>query len=572
VTALAKTTLGNRRERGFILATVLVFLVVLSLVAFFAARLTRANTQVVNNLQNEKQAFFAAEAGIDEALYRLSLKSPSCVSMGIGPGISSGCTGSTFDASIAPRIASELARSNLGIVVHNPVDTVNDPLSTTQILLSTAVPSSSGNNLMTPSLQPAAVRLPYSTATGDSSPIDLTTGDIITTNLTVGWDVCAGPNTSTGCDNVPTSTTYNPYYPIRGLPISSPRPVVKIVSTGTVQRSNGDIVASRKVTAWATDCDKGTNNGSILTTGTACADGIGISGSATITTAGGIHVDAGAAGGGSCNNALSTGGSATITAGGDITSVGGVSGNATAYTPDPKPGSGYVADPYNDPPKPPLQPPCFPGRTSVCDSANTVNSVQYGLDSAPAKQTAGSNTVLHPGIYYGGINITGTNVTMLPGIYVMAGGGFNISTGSTQVTGTDVMIFNTNNPTCTGGLCDPDSVSIIGGNVGSSLTGRGAGESYDGFVVFQDRNPPMTSQPQISLQGGTTSTPLLDGIVYAPDANLLLYGNNTINMAGSLIVKSVSTNGSPSLAIGNSSNPGSACSGPLYSRRAWQDF
>ena len=44
----------RRQERGFILATVLVFLVVLTLTAFFAARITRTNTQVVNNLQNEE--------------------------------------------------------------------------------------------------------------------------------------------------------------------------------------------------------------------------------------------------------------------------------------------------------------------------------------------------------------------------------------------------------------------------------------------------------------------------------------------------------------------------------------
>src|ERR1043166_2646812 len=89
----------KRTENGFILATVLVFLVVLSLTAFLAAKLTRSDITVVNNLQNEKEAFTIAEAGIAEALYRLSITSPACVAMtGVaGPGTDA-CSGGKFDA------------------------------------------------------------------------------------------------------------------------------------------------------------------------------------------------------------------------------------------------------------------------------------------------------------------------------------------------------------------------------------------------------------------------------------------------------------------------------------------
>jgi Tfp pilus assembly protein PilX len=548
---------GSDSQRGFIFATVLVFLVVLSLVAFFAARLTRANTQVVNNLQNEKQAFFVAEAGVDEALHRLSLKSPNCTSMGIGPGISS-CSGTTFDASIAPRIGNEPFRSNLGITTANSA-------STTQILLSTATPSSSGNNLITPSLQPSSVRMPYSTATADASPVDLTA----TSNLSIGWDVCSAPNASTGC-----SATADPYYPIRGLPLSSPRPVVKIVSTGTVQRPNGDVVASRKVTVRAVDCTPSTTNGSILTTDTSC-NGISIGGSSTITTAGGIQVNGGAGVSGSCTNAISTGGTSSITAGGDITSVGGASGSS--YTPIPKTGQAYVQDPYNDPPKTVLYPPCFGSRNTNCDATNTVATVRNNSESGGSTLTVSAPTNLQPGIYYGGISITGTGVTLAPGIYVMAGGGFQVTTGSTQVTGTDVLIVNTLNasPSCTSN-CAAGSIDISAGNVGTQIGGVTSG-TYDGFAFFQDRIPgnngnlPAT-QPIVFIQGGTQSAPVVNGIVYAPNAILKLQGNNTITMQGSLIVSAITTNGSPSLDITNSGNPGNACSGPIYSRISWQDF
>ena len=58
-------------ERGFILATVLVFLVVLTISAFLASSLSRTNVQVVTNLLDEKEAFFTAEAGVGEAVLRL---------------------------------------------------------------------------------------------------------------------------------------------------------------------------------------------------------------------------------------------------------------------------------------------------------------------------------------------------------------------------------------------------------------------------------------------------------------------------------------------------------------------
>src|SRR5207249_12313628 len=93
-----RTSKEARRESGFVLATVLVFLVVLSLTAFFAAKLTRTDVQVVNNLQNEKEALFAAEAGVNEALYRLGLIGGDRATIA---GVNSG---NAFDASLAPGV------------------------------------------------------------------------------------------------------------------------------------------------------------------------------------------------------------------------------------------------------------------------------------------------------------------------------------------------------------------------------------------------------------------------------------------------------------------------------------
>ncbi len=53
----------NRREDGFVLATVLVFMLVLTLSVFFGAGLTRTDVQVVNNEQNQKEAFARPRRG-----------------------------------------------------------------------------------------------------------------------------------------------------------------------------------------------------------------------------------------------------------------------------------------------------------------------------------------------------------------------------------------------------------------------------------------------------------------------------------------------------------------------------
>jgi hypothetical protein len=358
-----------------------------------------------------------------------------------------------------------------------------------------------------------------------------------------------------------------------------------------VPRSNGDIVASKKITAWAADsCDLSEipGNGSLLTLGNACNQGIALSGSGTVTASGSIQVNAGASTppGTACTSAMSLGGGgqSTITStNGTITSVGGVSGNMTGYTPDPKTGVGAVVDPYWDPSNPlnpnNVLPPCFAGAaTPGACQGNTINTVQGGNTGNGNQSTvqATSGTVLHPGIYYGGIRITGTGVTMQPGIYIMAGGGFSVGTGNTGVTGSGVVIYNTSDP----GSTSPTAGSFDNtqGNSEVSLSAYAPNNTNDpwygltGFVVFQDRN--LNPQPALFLQGGTTSARVLDGIVYAPGASITFQGNQDINLGGSLIVQQMSWNGSSDLNIANGGTPppNNACSAATYQRLAWQDF
>ena len=101
-------------------------------------------------------------------------------------------------------------------------------------------------------------------------------------------------------------------------------------------------------------------------------------------------------------------------------------------------------------------------------------------DSAP-------HTLL-PGVYKGGINISGQGaVTLQPGIYYFDGGGFR-STGQGSLTGMGVLLYNA--PVNTG-----DVVAITGqGSV--NITPPTSG-TYQGISLFQDR----TSTAPVSVTG-----------------------------------------------------------------------
>jgi hypothetical protein len=119
-------------------------------------------------------------------------------------------------------------------------------------------------------------------------------------------------------------------------------------------------------------------------------------------------------------------------------------------------------------------------------------------------------TILKPGVYVGGISVSGASiVTMQPGVYTMDGGGFQMS-GLSSVAGLEVTIFNT-------------SVTTAAGPVTFNTTGVVAlvpplSGTYQGFSIIQDR---ASTQP-VSLTGYGVTAVL--GTIYAPAAPLSLTG------------------------------------------------
>ncbi|MGH7897344.1 MAG: PilX N-terminal domain-containing pilus assembly protein [Candidatus Binatia bacterium] len=473
-------------QDGLVLATVLVFLLVLTLSAYFASMLSRTDVLIVNNEQNEKEAFYVAEAGITEALVRLGMATVTSVV----------ANGGTFDASFTGANA--------------PDSSV--PAWKAQIVFGASAPSKSGNTVTTPSIQHAATSLPYTTASPSPE------------SLTLSWNLCAAAGPGCAAPGA--------------IRKSGGKNILDIISTG----ESG--AARRRITQQVVF----DNLSGVVLRSDICP-GVRTQGSGAVTFPGGVQVNS------TCADAIGAGGSSSITALGEITTSGsGYSGN---ITPTPSTGAPQVPDPLAA-----LPPPSFAGKP--------IRGL--GTAAAPATfQTSGTQTI-QPGIYYGGLNVrSGDDVTMAPGVYVMAGGGFNVSANG-RVTSAPggVMIYNTcavppaPGVACAlGGLAGYGAISISANRpITLSAPSAATDPTYAGIVIFQDR---MNARP-ISITSGATG--VMDGLIYAKESTITLSGGADL-LHSQLVVGAVNLQGGP--MIGEPS-----VWIPLGSGRvraiAWQDF
>jgi hypothetical protein len=154
-------------------------------------------------------------------------------------------------------------------------------------------------------------------------------------------------------------------------------------------------------------------------------------------------------------------------------------------------------------------------------------------------------TILQPGIYQGGIHITGLSiVVMQPGVYIMQGGGFQVD-GTATVTGVGVMIYNTTSTTYPTG---PISVTSAG-RVALSAPLSG---TYQGINFFQDR----TLNTPITMSG--VGLAVITGVVYAPLAPVSLSGLAVVGLdvlGGAYVVNSMTVQGIGAINIDLRLNP-----------------
>ncbi len=142
--------------------------------------------------------------------------------------------------------------------------------------------------------------------------------------------------------------------------------------------------------------------------------------------------------------------------------------------------------------------------------------------------TQGSHT-LEPGVYQGGISLSGkANLTLMPGIYYLKDGGLSVS-GQASLTGSQVMIYH--DPAQCG-----DRVQLTGqGKLSLSPPTDG---NYRGIVLFQKRE--VEAEVTMSVGLGDFE---VTGMVYAASAPIKISGNGSGKVGSQLIGGSLETRG-----------------------------
>ncbi len=193
--------------------------------------------------------------------------------------------------------------------------------------------------------------------------------------------------------------------------------------------------------------------------------------------------------------ALDQVGSSCVTAT-SIRVVGGAAGNC--LTPLPLTGSTAAADPlaHIDPPS------------------------EAGLGCTfPNKVKVNKDTTLLPGVYCGGISISGNaDVGFDPGIYVLKSGTFKVA-GSSALQGNDVAFY----------LTDDAELDITATSIDFSAPDSGG---LEGILFFQDRHDSSTITNKIA--GNATLE--LDGALYFPTTELHFRGTSSTSIPTPMIV------------------------------------
>jgi len=230
----------------------------------------------------------------------------------------------------------------------------------------------------------------------------------------------------------------------------------------------------------------------------------------------------------SSSTALKFAGSGTFTAK-YFDVVGGYStSGSTKFSPTPTTGSAYQSDPLTF---------LVPPTSSACTYTNF-------------KVTTGSST-LNPGTYCNGITISGaTNITFNPGMYILMGGGLNVS-GASILKGSGVTFFLTQ------GLGYNYGPMSISSSVVATLSAPSSG-SYYGILVYQDRQI-GTGKAANTVTGASSSS--LEGVLYFPTTALTLNGAEAGGNCLIIVADTITLTGAA--AIGNGCSGGSPLQQPV---------
>jgi hypothetical protein len=178
--------------------------------------------------------------------------------------------------------------------------------------------------------------------------------------------------------------------------------------------------------------------------------------------------------------------------------------------------------------------------------------VQLGLTTRSTNCNINSGIVdLYPGVYNGGIRISGTAMVILhansdgtPGIYYLNGSnGLQVSNFASVKTAAGetagIMIYNN---------WSGSSDTIVFNNTGTITLIPPASGIYRGLSIFQKRGTPSSPGPTVSIAALTNTN--VTGTIYAAHANVSLSGAALVNvLGGQIIADSIVTSGSGNLHI-----------------------
>lgn len=273
---------------------------------------------------------------------------------------------------------------------------------------------------------------------------------------------------------------------------------------------DGDV---RLANAAATAIIEPTGNYCILSLDEDADSAISADGTADVIAAGcGLAVNS------NSENALGFGGNVTVDVG-DVSIVGGhdVGNNVDFTYSSMRTNARPVPDPYRD-----LDVPS-------CGGCTTFNNQRVN---------GGGN--LTPGIYRGGLTISGNGtVNFAPGVYIIDGGDFRV-TGNGAMVGEGVTFILTNS-----GNGSVGNINISGGKT-VTFSAPAEGDDMEGILIYQDRNASASNQGN-SFTG--TAALNIDGVIYTPSRSLDFGGNNTSesDTCTKLIANTVRFHGTPGL-------------------------
>ena len=168
--------------------------------------------------------------------------------------------------------------------------------------------------------------------------------------------------------------------------------------------------------------------------------------------------------------------------------------------------------------------------------------------------TYGVTTVLNPGIYCGGIEITSNGTAFLnPGLYILRGGGLKMSGGS--ITGTEVTFINTNARVADGGA-DKFGKIEMGSQSSATLSAMTTG-SLANILFYQD---PAAGKPGDVYQNviASGSNAVFTGTLYFPTQPIELGASgSTTTVNGAVVASTVSVTSGSKVIVTGTSGPSS---------------